>query len=83
MVSPVEEISAAIGMMKAADRVVMRRMRVPVQAPTPVDVAVVRPPVHAHAGEDPQQDPDIEDARVEPVPRTAGVQPLRRKKTCE
>jgi len=83
MVPPVEELSAAIGMMEAADRMLMRRMRMPVQTPAPVDVAVVRPPVHADARDDPEQDPDIEDAGIEPVPRAAGVQPLKRKEARE
>ena len=60
---------------------VMRRMWMPVETPTPVDVAVVRPPVDADAGEDAQQDPCIEDTGVEPVPRAARVQPLVRKQS--
>ena len=79
MVARVEELSAAVGMVRAAHRMIVLRMRVPVQTPTPVDVAIVRPPVDADAREDAQQDPCIEDAGIEPVPRAAGVQPLVRK----
>jgi len=73
MVSSVEELSAAIGVMCATDRMAVLRMRVPVQTPTPGDVTVMRAPVDADAGKDPQQDPCIENARVEPVPRPARV----------
>jgi hypothetical protein len=77
----VEELGAAVGMMRAADRMVMVRMGMPVQTPTPVDVAIVRTPVDADAGEDPEQDPCIEHAGVEPVPRATGVHPLVREET--
>ena len=60
---------------------VMRRMWMPVETPTPVDVAVVRPPEDTDAREDADEDPGIEDARVEPVPRPTWVQPCPRKET--
>jgi len=83
MVSCVKELSPAKGMMDEADGMPMVRMRVPVQAPTPADVAVVRPPVDPDAGENRHQDSCIENAGVEPVPRAAGVQPFPRKETGE
>jgi hypothetical protein len=83
MVSRVEELGAAVGVMCAADLMVVFRMRVPVETPTSVDVAVVRPPVDAHAREDPEQDPCIENAGVEPVSRPARVQPCPREETRE
>ena len=73
MVSRVEEIGAAIGMMEATNGMPMVRMRVPVQTPTPLDVAVVRPPVDPDAREDPCQDPCVEDTGVEPVSGAARV----------
>ena len=81
MVPGVEEVGTAVGMMRPADRMVMVRMGVPVQTPTPGDVAIVRPPVDADAREDPKEDPGIEHARVEPVPRAAGVHPLVREES--
>ena len=68
-------------MMCAADRMVVLRMRVPVQTPTPVDVAIVRPPVDADAGKNRHQDPCIENAGVEPIPGAAGVHPRPWKET--
>jgi hypothetical protein len=67
-----------VGMMCSADRMAVVGMGVPVETPTPGDVAVVRSPVDPDAGEDPEDDPCIEDARIEPVPRPAGVQPFKR-----
>jgi hypothetical protein len=83
MVAGVKELRAPVGTMCATDLMVVLRMRVPVQTPTPIDVAVVRPPVHPDAGDDRQQYPCIENAGVEPVPRAARVQPRPRKKTRE
>ena len=77
MVHGVKELSAPVGMMGPADRMVVLGMRVPVQTPTPVDVAVVRPPVDADAGDDREQDPCIENTGVEPVPGAARVEPLQ------
>ena len=79
MVASMQKLSAAVGMMYAADLMVMLWMRVPVQTPTPIHVAVVGPPIDADAREDREQDPCIEDAGVKPVPRPAGVQQLPRK----
>jgi len=76
VVPGVEELSAAVRMMRTADRMVMVRMGVPVQSPAPGDVAIVRPPVDADARKNPEQDPGIEHTGVEPVPRAAGVHPL-------
>ena len=81
MVPGVEELAPAVGVMQVADRMPMRRMGVPVQTPTPFDVAVVRPPVDADAGDDREQDPCIENTGVEPVPRPTWVQPCPRKET--
>ena len=81
MVHGVKELSAPVGMMGPGDRMVVLGMRVPVQTPTPVDVAVVRPPVDADAGDDREQDPCIENTGVEPVPRPTWVQPCPRKET--
>jgi len=81
MVPSEEELSPAIGMVDEADGMPMVRMRVPVQTPASADVAVVRPPVDADAGENRHQDSCIEDAGVEPIPRAARVQPLPRKQT--
>jgi hypothetical protein len=50
MMAGMEELGMTIGMMCAADRMVMVRMRVPVQTPTSLDVAVVRSPVDADTG---------------------------------
>ena len=73
MVAGTEELGPAFGMMYEADRMPMIRMRVPVQTPTPLDVAVVRPPVDADAREDPNKDPCIEDTGVKPVSGAARV----------
>jgi hypothetical protein len=75
MVAAVEELRPAIRMMGEAHGMPMVGVRVPVEPPAATDVAVVRPPEHAHAGEDRRQDPCIEDARVEPVPRATRVHP--------
>ena len=83
MVSGLEEVGSAIWMMGEANRMSVLRMGVPVQTPASADMAIVCPPEDADARENPQQDPRIEDAGVEPVPRAAGVQPLRRKETRE
>src|SRR5262249_31576833 len=76
MMPGLEELGPAFGMMYEADRMPVTRMRVPVQTPTLLDVAVVLPPVNADAREDPHQDPRIEDARVKPVTGAARVQPF-------
>src|SRR5215468_9386584 len=81
MVSRVEELGPAGGMMEAANGMPMVRMRVPVQAPTSADVAVVRAPIDTHTGDNRHQDSRIENARVEPISRPARVQPIPRKET--
>jgi hypothetical protein len=73
MVPCVEELRCAMRMVCEADGMSMLRMRVPVQTPTTEDVAVVRPPKDADAGENRSEDPCIEDTGVEPVSRAAGV----------
>jgi hypothetical protein len=83
VVAGMKELGPALGMMDGADRMPMIRVRVPVQTPTPLDVAVVFAPVDADAGEDPHQDPCIEDARVKPVSGAARVQPLPREEPGE
>jgi hypothetical protein len=62
MVARVEELSAALGVMCATDRMVVVRMRVPIETPAPVDVTVVCPPVDTDARDDRHQDPRIENA---------------------
>jgi hypothetical protein len=81
MMPGMEEVGPAVGMMDDADRMPMVRMRVPVQSPAPLNVAVVRSPEDADAGDDRHQDPGIEDTGVEPVAGAAGVQPLPGKET--
>jgi hypothetical protein len=83
MMAGPEERGPAFGMMHDADRMPVIRMRVPVQTPTVLDVAVVLSPVDADARGDPQQEPGIEDARVKPVTGAARVQPLPPEQTCE
>jgi hypothetical protein len=81
MVSRVEELGPASGMMETANGMPVVRMRVPVQAPTSADVAVVRAPIDTDTGDSRQQDSRIENAGVEPIPRPARVQPLPGKET--
>src|SRR5262249_48689017 len=76
MMAGPEELGAALGMMHNANRMPMIRMRVPIQTPTVLDVAIVLPPVDAYTRGDPHHDPRIEDTRVKPVTGTARVQPL-------
>jgi len=76
MVAGIEELGPAIGVMHEADRMTVLGVRVPVEAPTPLDVAIVSSPEDADAREDPQQDPCIEDTGVEPVAGAARVQPF-------
>jgi hypothetical protein len=75
MVSGLEEVGSAIWMMGEANRMSVLRMGVPVQTPASADMAIVCPPEDADARENPQQDPRIEDAGVEPVPRAARMHP--------
>jgi len=82
MVASMQKVGAAVGVMRAADLMAVLRMRVPVQTPTAIDVAVVGTPIDAGAREDPEQDSRIEDSGVKPVPRPAGVQQLPRKQAC-
>ena len=77
MVPGTKELGSALGMMYEADRMPVIGVGVPVQTPTPVDVAVMRPPEDTDTREDPDEDPGIENARVEPVPGAARVEPLQ------
>jgi len=81
MIFRVEELGPAGGMMEAADGMPMVRMRVPVQAPTSADVAVVRAPIDPHTGDNRHQDSRVENAGVKPITRAARVQPLPGKET--
>src|SRR5262249_54294450 len=83
MVPGMEELGPTLGMMDEADRMPVIRMGVPVQAPTPADVAVVRPAQDADPGEDSHQDPSIEDTGVKPVSGAAGMEPLPGEEPCE
>jgi hypothetical protein len=77
MVPGMEHVRPPVGMMDNADGVAVFWMRVPVQAPAPLDVAVVRSPEDTDGREDRDKNPGVEDPGVEPVPGSAGVQPFQ------